>query len=425
MTTERTLPALSQSKQALMACPYLYRDRVIDGNREPDNPFMVRGIEVHDAIARYVTHLVKTKQATDYDYFDTLIGSGISSEAFEILRSLKDVLVIDVEKVLGVEMYLALDSKLEPIEFPEEELRSGHRSEAGVDVEGTLDYVQMTSPTEAEIFDWKSYFNKIDADTFQAHLYPLLLFKHYPGLESIRFVLRFVRYGTLSSEVTFTREQVPELSAMVLTERRRQKKLEDAAAAIEFAAGDVDLALAAEQKLSAMPGSHCAWCPKMSASIRAQVYEQIGIGAAADQGTVCPIASINPWVQQMPEDRVRYAVFMDACRNENAAILREYVKAGGPITIKDGNDQPYTAGYQPHTSFRFPAQDTIGLLIRWLKETGENLLDKVYVGSTELKPLLKAKKRAALKELTDAAMVSEDKMVWSIGKSDEDEEVSR
>ncbi len=53
---------------------------------------------------------------------------------------------------------------------------------------------------------------------------------------------------------------------------------------------------------------------------------------------------------------------------------------------------------------KFPAQDAIELLIRWLKETGEDLLGKVYVGSTELKPLLKAKKRAALNELMSGVL---------------------
>jgi len=418
-----TAPPLSQSKQGLMACPFLYRDRVINGSEEADNPFKQRGIEVHDGIAAYIEHLVKTKQTSDPAHFETLLTTGVGMETFEILRSLKDVLVIDPEKVLGVEMYLALDKKLNPIEMPEEPVRRGHRTEMGVDFEGTLDFVQFTAYNEAEIFDWKSYFNAIDADTFQAHLYPLLLFKHYPGLEKIRFVLRFVRYGTLARDVVFTRDQVPELEAMVLTERRRQLKLHDAAETIDFANGDIDLALAAEQRLSPMPGNHCAWCPKMSASIRAQfVAQTTGIAAAANQSECCPIASINPWVQQSPEDRLRYAVFMDQARKENATILREYVQANGPVTIKDSNGQPYTAGYDLVNKERFPAETTIEGLITWAKQTGEDLLSKVFIGSTELKPLLKAKKRQALSDLMSSIVVTIATNKWHIGKSDDEEE---
>jgi hypothetical protein len=417
------VPPLSQSKQGLMACPYLYRDRVINGMEEAENPYAQRGIEIHDVTAKYVEHLVETRQASDPEYFETLMQAGIGAESYEILRTLRNSLTIDPERVLGVEMYLALDSKLKPIEMPDEPRKSGHRSERGADFEGTLDYVQLVSETEAEIFDWKSYFQVIEADTFQAHLYPVLLFKHYPFLERVRFVLQFVRYG-ISRDVVFTREQLPELEAMVLTERRRQLRLHKAAEGAELAGDDAELAWEmGENRLGAMPGNHCAWCPKMSASIRAEFISQTtGIPAAANQGQVCPIASINPFVQQTPEDRLRYAVFMDQCRKENANILREFVTAGGPVTITDANGQTYTAGYEPTVSEKFPAQDAVELLIRWMKETGEDLLSKVFVGSTELKPLLKAKKRAALSELMGAVTVSITKTKWHIGKSDEEED---
>ena len=191
------------------------------------------------------------------------------------------------------------------------------------------------------------------------------------------------------------------------------------------AAGD-DAALAwemGEKYLGARPGNHCAWCPKMSASIRAQFAAQTtGIAPAVDQSTVCPLTKINPWVQQSPEDRVRYAVFMDQARKENATILREFVQANGPITITDANGQPYTAGYDLTTSEKFPVQDTVAMLEGWRNETGEDLLPKVYVGSTELKPLLKTKKRALLNDRMQAVTLPVTKTKWRIGKSDDEDE---
>jgi hypothetical protein len=49
--------------------------------------------------------------------------------------------------------------------------------------------VVLHSLTEAEIDDWKSYYQVTDADTFQAKFYPLLLMCLNPSLERVKFVL--------------------------------------------------------------------------------------------------------------------------------------------------------------------------------------------------------------------------------------------
>jgi hypothetical protein len=54
------------------------------------------------------------------------------------------------------------------------------------------------SLTEAEIEDWKSYYQIIDVDTFQSKFYPLLLMSLNPSLEKVKFVLEFVRYGSFA-----------------------------------------------------------------------------------------------------------------------------------------------------------------------------------------------------------------------------------
>jgi hypothetical protein len=55
--------------------------------------------------------------------------------------------------------------------------------------EGTLDLVMLDSFVEAEIDDWKSYYQIIEADTFQSKLYPLLLMCLNPSLEQVKFAL--------------------------------------------------------------------------------------------------------------------------------------------------------------------------------------------------------------------------------------------
>jgi len=72
---------------------------------------------------------------------------------------------------------------------------------------GRLDLVQLHSRTRAQIDDWKSYFQIVNADTFQSKFYPLLLFCRNPALQKVTFVLEFVRYGT-SRKVEYLRSDV-------------------------------------------------------------------------------------------------------------------------------------------------------------------------------------------------------------------------
>lgn len=58
--------------------------------------------EAHRLISDYVEHLVATRQATDYDYWDALIA-GANPEALDGLDRVRETLVIQPEKVLGTE----------------------------------------------------------------------------------------------------------------------------------------------------------------------------------------------------------------------------------------------------------------------------------------------------------------------------------
>jgi hypothetical protein len=92
--------------------------------------------------------------------------------------------------------------------------------------EGTLDLVMLLSLTEAEIDDWKSYYQVIDADTFQSKFCPPLLMCLNPSLERVKFVLEFVRYG-VSRCVEYTRKDMPWLKELAQRERTRQRKLHE------------------------------------------------------------------------------------------------------------------------------------------------------------------------------------------------------
>src|SRR5690242_10531649 len=78
LTPIAAIPPLSQSRQALMACPALYQSREIEHRPEPDNPDALRGQELHALLAAYIQRLIATKQQTDYTFLDHLIELGSS-----------------------------------------------------------------------------------------------------------------------------------------------------------------------------------------------------------------------------------------------------------------------------------------------------------------------------------------------------------
>lgn len=374
-----TIPPLSQSRQALMACPKLYVSRIVEESQEPDNPYAVRGQDIHTAIAAYVRHLVETRQTSDYAHFEKLLQQGYMTEAVEILATLKESFMLDPDKVLGVEMKLALNGDFEPIILQQEDEiildlgRPGEILPPVPEFEGTLDYVQFTDATTAEIWDWKSFWAVIDADTFQSKLYPLLLFCHYPHIQTVHFHLKFVRYGVARS-VTFTREDIPHLQGLVHRERDRQVAMHK-----DALEGTV---------LNAMPGQHCGYCPKLF--------------------TGCPIREMNPYTNQSAEDRLRFHVWAAQVTKKNREILVHLLNVQGPLEVTDGNDERYRAEFKVKHRTRYALDKTLEVLDTWKTASGEDLSDRLTVGATDLNKYAKAKKReplaaqlAEIKEVTD------------------------
>lgn len=411
MTTKlATIPPLSQSRQSLMACPHLYVSRIVEGNQEPDNPFAVRGQDIHTAIAAYVRHLVETRQTSDYAYFEQMLKQGFVTEAVEILAELKDNFQIDPDKVLGVELCLAVDPDFKPLEFNSEtphhihnrqcwdDPGAGHGSpftvcgqietKGIVEFEGTLDYVQFTDATTAEIWDWKSFWQVIEADTFQSKLYPLLLFCHYPHIQTIHFHLKFVRYSVARS-VTYTRADIPHLHGLAHRDRDRQIAMhKDALEGTVF---------------NAMPGPHCGYCPKLFHG--------------------CPIQQMNPYTNQSAEDRLRFHVWVNQVTKKNREILVHLLNVQGPLEVTDGNNEKYRAAFVVKRRTKYPLDKTLEVLDTWKTSTGEDLSDRLRVGSTDLNKYAKAKKRAPLaQQLAEIQDVTEYTEFRVTGVDEEEEE---
>jgi hypothetical protein len=361
------VPPLSQSRHGDMACETLYVFKHIQCARLGESEPARRGIEIHQILATYINHLVRTRRATDLERFDALMR-GAGAEAREVLEKFRDNHTFDPEKVLATELHIALDENFLPIE----DLADDGRTAV---YEGTLDLMVVHSLTEAEIDDWKSYYQIIDADTFQSKFYPLLLLCLNPSLERVKFVLEFVRYG-VSRCVEYTRKDLPWLKELARRERVRQKKLH------ELVALD-------DREWKASPGRHCTWCPLLLKG--------------------CPVAETNPYDQMSAEERLRFALWLQEAEKHNTQVLKDLLVERGPIRYRDENQSDYLAAFVPAEKKFYPYRDSAPILDQWLRAHPDErgLRDKLTISG--LSSALRAGKRSELaQQLADVVDVRVD-----------------
>ncbi|HEV2315469.1 MAG TPA: PD-(D/E)XK nuclease family protein [Candidatus Acidoferrales bacterium] len=352
----KDVPSLSQSRYRDMACETLYVRKHVQRVKVADSAPAARGTEIHQILASYINHLVSTKRSIDLEAFDTLMKQA-GTEAREVLEKFRDNHAFDSEKILATELHIALDENFVPIE---------HTGDDGqiADYEGTLDLVMLHSITEAEIEDWKSYYQVIDADTFQSKLYPLLLMCLNPSLERVRFVPEFVRYG-VSRCIEYTRKDMPWLKELAQRTRARQRKLHE-------------LVSSGERDLRVSPGRHCTWCPLLLNG--------------------CPVAETNPYGQMTVEERLRFALWLQEAEKQNTKVLKDLMVERGPIRYRDGNQGEYLADFVAVEKRFYPYRDAVPILDSWFRVHAEerDLREKLTISG--LSSPLKAEKRAKLAE---------------------------
>jgi PD-(D/E)XK nuclease superfamily len=348
---QKSIPPLSQSRYGDMACETLYAHKHIQCARLGESEAAARGTEIHQVLAAYINHLVRTRRATDLELFDALV-SGAGAEAREVLEKFRDNHAFDPEKILATELHIALDDSFLPIEHPDDDGQIAQ-------YEGTLDLVLLDSVSEAEIDDWKSYYQVIAADTFQSKFYPLLLMCLNPSLERVKFVLEFVRYG-VSRCVEYTRKDLPWLMELALRERARQRKLHQNRS----------------RKLKTSPGRHCTWCSLLLNG--------------------CPVAKTNPYARMTSEGRLRFAVWLQEAEKQNTKVLKDLMLERGPIRYRDGNQNEYLAEFVPVEKKFYPYRDAASILDKWFctHPNEQRLWEKLTVSG--LSSPLKAEKRAEL-----------------------------
>src|SRR5260370_12934173 len=357
-----TLDPLSQSRQSDMACETLYIFKHVRREKTAESEPAARGIEIHRILAAYIDHLVQVRRALDLEVFDQFMRTA-SGEAREVLERLRDNHAFDPDKVLATELHIALDEDFQPIEDSlGEEGPTNTRASARPAYEGTLDLVMLHSLTEAEIEDWKSYYQVIAAETFQSKFYPMLLMCLNPSLERVKFNLEFVRYGT-SRTVEYTRADLPWLKELAQSERARQSELHKRNGS---------------RAAKASPGRHCAWCPVLLDS--------------------CPVAKTNPYRRMSPERRLRFALWLQHAERHNTIVLKDLVTERGPIYYRDENQNEYVAAFEAVEKKSYPYNKVASVLAEWVEEHPEDKELMEGLSASGLSSRLKAKKRRALAE---------------------------
>lgn len=356
------LPPLSQSRQGDMACQCLYVRKHVLGGPAADSEAAARGIEVHQVLATYINQVVRTRRSTDLGLFDRL-ASGAGADAREALQRFRDNHAFDPERVLATELYIALDNDFNPIEGtgPVAGVARANSTHGAI-YEGTLDLVLLDSVTDAEIHDWKSYYQIIDPDTFQSKFYPLLLMCLNPSLQRVRFVLEFIRYGA-SRSVEYTRQDVPRLKELAEHERARQRQLHEVSA---NGGGE----------FKASPGRHCTWCPLLLNG--------------------CPVANTNPYAQMTAEERLRFALWLQEAEKQNTKVLKDLLVERGPVRYKDENQTEYIADFVPVEKKFYPYEEATAALDEWFKTHPEDRDFAKRLTLSGLSAPLKAKKRTDL-----------------------------
>lgn len=367
MTTATTaIPALRQSLTETAACEHSYAVQVIEGKQSPSGLQSHRGQEIHKVMSRYIDWCSRGSRPVEADWakFDEL-ATGAGSEAATILEGMRDHYKVDHQHVYATELLLR---RTDP------------------DTEGTLDVLLFLTDTEAKIEDFKSHPRPFDPNTMQSKLYPWLVFKNFPKIQTVTFELIFVRYANCRRSVTYARADMPMLDMHVRNARARQVEIH-----AKYEAGE---------KLEATPSNQCQYCPLL-ATVNA-----------------CPIAEFNPHGTMPMPERLSYAIWLQQQKKLNDQIMKDFVDATGkPIETRDGNGKLYTIGVVASESKQYPLLPTFQQLLEYREATPEDTewIGKLLISSSKLKSYLKAKKRSFLHQsIEDNAAITVTKAKFKI-----------
>lgn len=344
----------------------------------------------------YVRHCAKLKIQADWKYFNSLtVAAG--PVAGPILDGIRDRYRVDWETVYGTEITLALDEEFRPTDHGDDRSQR-FMLEPGVNYSGlpaayigTLDVIEISPDGKyAKIPDYKSHPSIFEADKepypYQSVLYPFMLMKHLPGLESVIFEYVFVRYQNCVRSKEWKRKDMPEMQGIISRGRERQRITHEH-----------------PDQAKALPCKTCMYCPLA-------------------KNFSCPIAEWNENTALTPSDWLMWKEWMRRMAAINTPRLKAIAEVNDFVEYEDGNGRKYRYGYIDTPVTCYPLERAALTLFKEHREaTGEDLLDgRLNISSTKLKVLLKAKKRAVLREKFEDSIIDRStKPQWLVRTPDE------
>lgn len=194
---------IRQSSLQTSRCLFRFQQHHVLGVPDPTSEFAERGTDFHELSKLYVDFLVASKQQSDWSYGLELIGgANWNLEAGVIFKNWMENRSIDPSIVFGTELKIRLGWDLKPVTNDSEVVFS-----ADID---RLDVIEK----HADVTDYKTNFLVFEPQTIQAIMYPWLIFKTMPWLDSVSFTLDFVRYNTSRSR-TFQRSDLPRMDLFI------------------------------------------------------------------------------------------------------------------------------------------------------------------------------------------------------------------
>jgi hypothetical protein len=67
-----------------------------------------------------------------------------------------------------------------------------------------------------------------------------------------------------------------------------------------------------------------------------------------------PVAETNPYGQMTPEQRLRFALWLQEAEKQNTRVLKELMVEDAPIRYRDENKSEYAVGFVPTEKRSYP-----------------------------------------------------------------------
>jgi hypothetical protein len=372
---------LSKSAAKALDCEAYFREYYLQPGsllKRITSPIRDAGSDFHRYRQEYITYLLDKILERDQEWAtDWLAANAVSSEAADLIRRDIPTFLINPAACLGAEVFLSCDGNLAPLDCCINAKYESMEPHAKAWLGGYIDQIDLVFPEAeyaasiARLNDIKTGFCSNNLNEYEPAMYALLVFAQFASIEIVEWSWEFVRSHSFINR-TYTREQIPELLAIVQDAHLRRTAAEDRLG----------------EKPSVNPYSGlCAHCHLHCEARQAAINGTAFLGPVKTESDLVQVAGVLKTAEDVAS-RARVA-------------MAGYLETVGAVDLPGG----YEARIVQSSRRSFPLRETLGVL--GVKLAGEAKwdvpLDKLCVSGTQLSSLARAtRKRPGMSEALDA-----------------------